>query len=90
MVDWNFQGSNDGIVWDDLKVHDNDQSSWRNGAILSWPVNEKMLDTGNPASYRHFRVVVVGKSASIPHKLALCGLELYGYLDETTRTNSST
>jgi hypothetical protein len=89
LTDWTLQASADGTSWEDLRVHENDTTSWRNGAIISWPVSERLLENGNPAAYRYFRVIVTGATSLLSHKLALCGLELYGYLDDSLQRSAA-
>ncbi|XWS24596.1 hypothetical protein CRYUN_Cryun28dG0116700 [Craigia yunnanensis] len=74
---WKFQGSMDGKIWIDLRVHENDQTMCKPGQFASWPV------TGPNAllPFRFFRVLFTGPTtdSSNPWNFCICFLELYGY-----------
>ncbi|XP_031254611.1 BTB/POZ domain-containing protein At2g30600 [Pistacia vera] len=75
---WNFQGSMDGRVWTNLRVHENDQTMCKPGQFASWPI----IGPNALLPFRFFRVVLTGPTsdASNPWNFCICFLELYGYL----------
>ncbi|KAJ0085365.1 hypothetical protein Patl1_09398 [Pistacia atlantica] len=75
---WNFQGSMDGRVWTNLRVHENDQTICKPGQFASWPI----IGPNALLPFRFFRVVLTGPTsdASNPWNFCICFLELYGYL----------
>lgn len=73
-----FQGSMDGRVWTNLRVHENDQTMCKPGQFASWPI----IRPNALLPFRFFRVVLTGPTcdASNPWNFCICFLELYGYL----------
>lgn len=71
--DWVLEGSKDGVSWDALVVHKNDEKLNGKGSTSSWPV----LTEGK---YRFFRVVQTGRNSNNNHYLPLSGFEIYGVL----------
>jgi len=78
VTDWNLEGSIDSKEWIILRHHADDGESMScPGKQTSWSINSQQR-------FRYFRVIVAASSAKVNNKLALTGLELYGYLSEST------
>lgn len=71
---WEFQGSNDGVSWVDLRRHQDDRSLNGDFAACSWPV------PGVIKPFRYLRILQSGRNSSNHHFLALSGFEVYGVL----------
>jgi len=106
LTEWIFQGSTDGVTWNDLRVHT--KECLTGASHQAWPVYGKNSST----AYRYFRVIRPGLDEIMSHMMpapstkgefseispvstptetttiALCGIELYGYL-ELKQPNSS-
>jgi len=75
---WLFQVSKDGVNWETLKEHVDDQSLNDPGSTATWKLEPKELEEGD-LGWRHFRIHQNGKNASgQTHYLSLSGLEIYG------------
>ncbi|KVI07377.1 BTB/Kelch-associated [Cynara cardunculus var. scolymus] len=72
-----YQGSSDGKIWTNLRVHEKDQTLSKPGQFASWAV------TGPNAllPFRYFRVALMGPTTDDINlwTLSICFLELYGY-----------
>jgi hypothetical protein len=73
---WSLQGSQDGVMWSDLRRHDGDRTLNLPGQYASWPVGGAAATT----AYRYFRVYLLApnEESMNPHILCLSYLELYG------------
>lgn len=73
--DWHFQGSTDGMSWENLSSHSNDLSLRMPGQYSSWPVRDARRRT-----FRHFRILqtVPNRRAPNPTHVSLAHIELYG------------
>ncbi|XP_010469825.1 PREDICTED: BTB/POZ domain-containing protein At2g30600-like isoform X2 [Camelina sativa] len=74
---WKFQGSMDGKIWTDLRVHEDDQTMCKAGQFASWPITA----ANALLPFRFFRLVLTGPTTdtSTPWNFCICYLELYGY-----------
>eukprot|EP01084_Bolivina_argentea_P310195 536723_1 len=68
---WNFEGSHDGMNWNILKQHQNDESLNSKSGIHSWDVDCNKF-------FSHFRIIITGKNADNKWRLGCGGIELYG------------
>ena len=73
LLNWNFEGSNDGSNWITLKSHSNDSTIADFGAIGSWSVDCNVF-------YKFFRILLTGLTKTMTHYLSVSGFELYGTL----------
>jgi hypothetical protein len=73
---WALQGSQDGVVWVDLRRHEGDRTLNLPGQYASWPVGGAAATT----AYQYFRVSLLSpnREAANPHRLCLSYIELYG------------
>jgi hypothetical protein len=75
---WVFEGSNDGVHWTPLRVHENDDSLPDEGfSVAAWKVE------GATQAYRHFRIRQTGENSwngNDDHVLCCAGIELWGRL----------
>lgn len=74
--DWALQGSEDGQVWVDLRVHTGDKALSMPQQYASWSVQ----GPGTAKAMRWFRVVLRAPCADGSWQLHLSNIELYGYL----------
>eukprot|EP00927_Polykrikos_kofoidii_P075903 TRINITY_DN7242_c0_g1_i8.p1 TRINITY_DN7242_c0_g1~~TRINITY_DN7242_c0_g1_i8.p1 ORF type:complete len:332 (+),score=39.08 TRINITY_DN7242_c0_g1_i8:152-1147(+) len=74
---WEFQGSNDEVKWETLRIHVNDDALPvnQNAPCAAWSME-------TTKSYRWFRLFQVGINGGNQHYLACGGMELYGTLFE--------
>jgi len=82
---WKFEGSNDGLTWDILRVHKNDKSLNKRGASRTWSLDTYSMTKGQSKAYRLFRVQMTGDNSSEYFRNLCCsGFELYGFLFESS------
>lgn len=74
---WELQGSGDGVHWETLRVHQDDDSLMSAGDTASWPI----AGLKENDFYSHFRILQTGKNSNQHHYLALSGFEIYGSVD---------
>eukprot|EP01083_Nonionella_stella_P159539 520531_1 len=69
---WDLEASHDGKLWCVLRAHKDDQSLYKKGQAVTWPV-EKV-----DQFYKYFRIILTGANSNGHHYLACSGIELYG------------
>jgi hypothetical protein len=75
LLNWRLEGSNDGKEWNNLRVHEDDQSLPNQGfGVAHWPVEQVTKD------YSHFRIIQTGPNSGGGYDNMLCcaGFEMYG------------
>ncbi|KAL3505492.1 hypothetical protein ACH5RR_035333 [Cinchona calisaya] len=74
---WNFQGSSDGENWQNLRIHENDETLCKPGQFASWPID----GSNTLLPFRFFRVILNAPTTddTNPWNCCICFLELYGY-----------
>lgn len=74
---WSLKASNDGVDFDTIKRHKDDESlNSGNFTTATWRVSAQECTKG----YRYFRIVQTGHNSSKHNFLAISGIELYGEL----------
>ena len=77
LLNWELQGSQDGLKWHTLKLHVNDRGLFemmnKRRSKAGW---ELQTDRG----YSVFRILQTGLNSSKEHRLCCAGIELYGEL----------
>eukprot|EP01084_Bolivina_argentea_P242106 406259_1 len=72
---WQLMGSNDGKIWDILKVHEDDRSLKVRGDTFTWPIKTCMK------FYSYFKLKSIGfngEMLALDYRLSISGMELYG------------
>ena len=75
---WRLEASQDGLQFDTLLVHSNDQTLQRRGQTATWEIPQSQQTAGR--FYRFFRIHQTGLNSNNNHYLALSGVEMYGWL----------
>merc|ERR1712228_1083043 len=70
---WNLEGSSDGVTWNVIKKHKNDESFCESLQICGWNIDCNHF-------YSYFRIIVTGKNSIRDWNLSCSGIELYGHL----------
>ena len=73
---WLFQGSIDGMSWETIMAHHDDQSLQKKGQGHTWKIHEKF----HGKMYKSFRITQTGLNSNNHHYLAISGFEIYGNL----------
>lgn len=71
---WVLEGSNDGVNWDTIKQHNNDQGLNKKGGTFTWTIDAQ------GRRYRMFRMLQTGVNSNNHFYLAISGCEMYGSL----------
>jgi len=80
-----LEGSNDGVLWEAIRVHKDDKSLLAKGSTMTWPLDipYKNKELKIKPRYRMFRIIQTGRNSNNNFYCAISGFELYGDLYPT-------